>query len=425
MARAQEERTSGEQRPTRPIKLGMAGLGIGGGMILSSAEHMPQVDVVAAADVRESAREAFRQRFEGKAYDSVKAMCDDPDVEVVWVATPNNMHSEHVVMAANAGKHVISEKPMALNVEECERMVEAADKNGVLLSCGHTFSLGPGPQAMNRIVKSGEMGKLCALNVWMFSDWMLKPRMPEEVDVTLGGGVIYRHGPHILDTVRLLGGGLVRSVRAQTGSWMDARPKAPGNYCAFIEFEDGTPATVSYSGYGYFNSSELTWGYGDRLYTTQEAVQVRKQLREGSFDVEAEKEAMRFLGGGGRPTQTRSGGGGAQPNRASQPSNRIANSGISFGVYLVSCERGDIRQSPGALLIYDEEGKREVPLDTQREAGNGELLEMYRALREGGKIRHDGRWGMATLELIYSIMQSGRERREIRLTHQCPAPEEG
>jgi phthalate 4,5-cis-dihydrodiol dehydrogenase len=421
MARVQEQQTTDEQRPVKPIKLGMAGLGIGGGMILASAERMPQVELFAAADVRKSALDAFQARYEGRVYDSVQALCEDPEVEVIWVATPNNLHSEHVVMACEHGKHVVSEKPMALNVEQCERMVEAADKNGVLLSCGHTFSLTAGPQAMHKVIKSGELGKLCALNVWMFSDWMLKPRMPEEIDVSMGGGVVYRHGPHILDTVRLLGGGMVRSVRAQTGSWMDSRPKAPGNYCAFIEFEDGTPATVAYSGYGYFNSSELTWGYGDRLYSTEEGAEVRKQLREGTFDVEAEKEAMRFLGGAGRATSTR-GGGGADPTRSGQGGQRPSST-IHFGVYIASCERGDIRQSPGGLLIYDDNGKREVPADTEREFGNGELLEMYRALREGGTIRHDGRWGMATLELIYSIMQSGREHREIRLTHQCPAPD--
>lgn len=425
MARMQAQDTSTGHQPIKPVKLGMVGLGIGGGMILASAERMPEVDIVAAADVRTSALDAFQARYEGRVYDSVQGLCEDPEVEVVWVASPNNLHSEHVVMAAEHGKHVISEKPMALNVEQCERMVEAAEKAGVLLSCGHTFSLTVGPQTMNNVIKSGELGKLRALNVWMFSDWMLKPRMPEEVDVRLGGGVVYRHGPHVLDTVRLLGGGMVRSVRAMTGSWMDTRPNAPGNYSAFIEFEDGTPATVAYSGYGYFNSSELTWGYGDRLYTYEEGAEVRKQLRAGSFDVEAEKEAMRFLGGGGQPTATRSGGAGNATGQTAQAIPGELGSGIHFGVYIASCDNGDIRQAPGGLYVYDDNGRREVPLEGQRETGNSELKEMYRALREGGQIRHDGRWGMATLELIQAIMQSGRDRREIRLTHQCPAPAEG
>ena len=409
MVKLEEQQSSGEKRPIKPIKLGMAGLGIGGGMILKAAERMPEVDIFAAADVRRSALDAFQARYEGRAYESVEALCADPDVEVVWVATPNHMHAEHVVMAANHGKHVVSEKPMALNVEQCEQMVEAAERNGVLLSCGHTFSLSPGIQTMRRVIKSGELGSLIALTVWLYTDWMLKPRMPEEIDVSLGGGVVYRHGPHVLDSIRLLGGGMVRSVRAQTGHWMKERPKAPGNYSAFIEFEDGTPATVTYNGYGYFNSGELTWDLGSRLYRPEEAVAVRKALRAGQFDVEAEKEAMRFIGGsGGSPVES--------------VSNREGPANISFGVYIASCEGGDIRQSPEGLLIYDDEGKREVPLIGQRVGGNGELMEMYRALREGGKILHDGRWGMATLELIEAIMRSGRERREIVLTHQCPAP---
>jgi len=407
MTTLEQQQSASEKRPVKPFKLGMAGLGIGGGMILKAAERMPEVEIFAAADLRQSARDAFQARYEARAYDSVQALCEDPDVEVIWVATPNHLHAEHAVMAADHGKHVVSEKPMALNVEQCERMVEAAERNGVLLSCGHTFSLSPGIQTMRQVIKSGELGRLISLSVWLYTDWMLKPRMPEEIDVSLGGGVVYRHGPHVLDSIRLLGGGMVRSVRAQTGSWMKERPKAPGNYSAFIEFEDGTPATVTYNGYGHFYTAELTWGLGSRLYTSEQAVATRKALRAGTFDVEAEKEAMRFIGGsGGAPTESPPSGGG----------------NISFGVYLASCERGDIRQSPEGLLIYGDDGDREIPLAGERLGGNGELMEMYRALRESGSIRHDGRWGMATLELIAAIMQSGRERREIMLTHQCPSP---
>src|SRR5207249_361516 len=139
-------------------------------------------------------------------------------------------------------------------------------------------------------------------------------------------------------------GGMARSVRAQTGSWLAERPKAPGNYSAFIEFESGLPVTVAYDGYGYFYTSELTWGLGSRLYSDEQAVQVRKQLRAGEFDVEAEKEAMRFLGGGQTSTE-------AQRVASTQPGGG-GGSAISFGVYIASCERGDIRQSPKGLLVY-------------------------------------------------------------------------
>jgi predicted dehydrogenase len=157
------------------------------------------------------------------------------------VSTPNQFHCEHVITAARGGKHVVVEKPMALSIEQCERMVEEVERHGVQLLCGHTQSFNPAIRAMRQVIKSGQLGPLRALNTWMYTDWMLRPRMPQELDLSLGGGVVYRQGPHQIDTLRLLGGGMVRSVRAQTGQWMPERP-APGYYSAFLEFEDGTPA---------------------------------------------------------------------------------------------------------------------------------------------------------------------------------------
>jgi len=379
-------------------------------MVIPTIERMPETELVAAADIRREALEGFVRRYEGRAHESVEQLCNDPDVDVIWVATPNNMHREHVVMAAEHGKHVVSEKPMALNVEQCAEMVEAAERNNVHLLCGHTYSLNPSIQAMRRIVKSGELGRLTQVANWLYSDWLLKPRMPEEVDVSLGGGVVYRHGPHIIDTIRTLGGGLVRSVRGTAGSWMAER-NCPGNFSAYLEFEDGTPATVSYSGYGYFNTSDLVWGIGDRMYSMEEAVEVRKALRSGQFDVARAKEDQREA--------TRNG---ASPNAPARPTNRPA-SGNWFGITLATCERGNIRQSPDGLLVYDDKGVHEVPVEGEMATGATELRELYDAITDGKRITHDGRWGMATLEVCVAIMQSGRERREVMLSHQCATPD--
>jgi phthalate 4,5-cis-dihydrodiol dehydrogenase len=393
--------------PRRTLKVGIAGLGVGSAMVIPTIEKMAQTELVAAADVRREALEGFVRRYEGRAYESVEQLCNDPDVDVVWVATPNNMHREHVVMAAEHGKHVVSEKPMALSVEQCEQMVNAAERNNVHLLCGHTYSLNPSIQAMRRIVKSGELGRLTAVANWLYSDWLLKPRMPEEVDVNLGGGVVYRHGPHIIDTIRTLGGGMLRSVRGMTGSWLPERGGCPGNFSAYLEFEDGTPATISYNGYGYFNTADLVWGIGDRMYSMEEAVEVRKALRAKQFDVAKAKEEQR--------ESTRSGTAGP-----GAPRSQRAATGNWFGITVVSCERGNIRQSPDGLLVYDDEGMHEVSVSGEGATGVTELNEIYAAVTEGKPISHDGRWGMATLEVCVAIMQSAKERREIMLTHQCP-----
>jgi phthalate 4,5-cis-dihydrodiol dehydrogenase len=396
--------------PKRTLKVGIAGLGVGSAMVIPTIEKMTHTELVAAADIRREALEGFARRYEGRAYESVEQLCNDPDVDVIWVATPNNMHCEHVVMAAEHGKHVVLEKPMALSVEQCEQMVNAAERNNVYLLCGHTYSLNPSIQAMRKVVKSGELGRLTAVANWLYSDWLLKPRMPEEVDVNLGGGVVYRHGPHIIDTIRTLGGGMLRSVRGMTGSWLPERGGCPGNFSAYLEFEDGAPATISYNGYGYFNTAELVWGIGDRMYSMEEAVEVRKALRAQRFDVAKAKEEQREA--------TRSGTAGPNASRGQR-----ASTGNWFGITIVSCERGNIRQSPDGLLIYDDEGMHEVPVSGEGATGVTELNEIYGAITEGKPISHDGRWGMATLEVCVAIMQSAKERREIMLTHQCSTPD--
>jgi phthalate 4,5-cis-dihydrodiol dehydrogenase len=406
MTAVQHGNTNTQGQPERVLNFGIAGLGIGSGMVLPGLMRMPIARVVAAADIRADAQEMFRDRYNGRAYDSVEKLCEDPEVDVIWVATPNDLHCEHVVMAARNGKHIVCEKPMAVSVEEARRMVDAADENGVTLVLGHPTDLGPAIAKMTAVARSGELGRVIQMGHWMYSDWLLKPRMPEEYDINRGGGVIYRHGPHIVNTIRAIGGGMVRSVRANWGAWMPERP-APGNYSAFIEFEDGTPATISYNGYGYFNTQELAWGIGDRMYSMDDAIRVRRGLRSGELDVAAAKEKQR------EETRTEA--------PATAPTTRRP-TGLSFGIHLVSCERGTLRHSQHGLLVYDDNGQRELEVEAS-ETGLPEVKELYDAVTQGIAPKNDGRWGLATLEVLIAIMQSGRERREIMLSHQCPVRE--
>lgn len=400
--------------PARTLGFGIAGLGVASTLLLPGVEKFPHARILGAVDPRDSARAAFEAKYGGRTYHSVPELCADPEVEVIWIATPNQLHCEHVVMAAEAGKHIICTKPMALSVEECETMCLAAERNGVQLLCGQTYSMSPDVQALWRAARSGELGRLIAINSWLGTDWLLKPRAPEELDESLGGGVVYRHAPHLIDTVRLLGGGMVRSVRASVGRWMPERP-CPGNFSAFLEFEDGTPATIAYNGYGYFDTSELTWGIGNRMYSDEERLPVRRALRHGEIDAAA-KEGMRF--GAGAASAASKGSG----NSAKATVGTRAHIGW-FGITVASFERGDIRQSPNGIYVYSDDGRREISVEGGRGTGLLEMKEMYECLVEGKPIGHDGRWAMATTEICKAILDSGRERREIRLAHQCRFPQ--
>ena len=368
---------------------------------------------MAGADVVQTTLDRFRERYpQARTYLSAEQLCRDPDVEAVWVSSPNRFHAEHAIMAANHGKHVVVEKPMATSLDEAGRMVEAAERNGVKLLAGHTRAFTLAIRSMRRIIELGCYGPLRALNIWAYSDWMLRPRTADELDIGQGGGIPYRQGPHQVDTVRLLGGGLLRSVRAQTGSWMRER-SIPGYYAAFLEFDNGLPATIVHNGYGYFVGAELVpWGEDKSIYTAAQRGAIRKALRAGTRDETADKQSIRI--GGTREREYFYG-------RETAPW-----APEDMGLAIASLDRADLRQSKHGLFIHDDEGKHDVDVVAPRAMGfaqrRAELEELYAAVVGGEPLWHDGRWGMATLEACLAIMQSAAERREIMLHHQVPVP---
>lgn len=396
----------------RRLKLGIVGIGVGASEILPQMEGMPGIQLVAAADINGRVLNTFEQRYGSKTYDSIEKLCADPSIEAVWISTPNRFHAPHAIIAAEHGKHVVVEKPMAISLAEAGKMIDAAEQNKVKLLCGHTQSYGPHIRTMRRIIRSGQLGKLCALHVWAYTDWMLRPRTSEELDINQGGGVPYRQGPHQIDTLRLLGGGMVRSVRGAVGQWFSGRP-IPGYYSAFMEFEDGTPASLMHNGYGYFLASELVpWGNQNSRYTEAERAAIRQGLLDNTRDENADKDDMR-IGGSKERSIFR--------DRA-KPRPWVPN---DLGILIASCEKGDIRQSEYGLYVHTDEGIKDVPLDGgDGPSRRGELEELYNAVVLGKPIRHSGPWGMATLEVCLAIMQSAKERKEVFLSHQVPAPEE-
>jgi hypothetical protein len=92
-----------------------------------------------------------------------------------------------------------------------------------------------------------------------------------------------------------------------------------------------------------------------------------------------------------------------------------------FGLTVVSCEKGDMRQSPDGIIIYGDEGKREVPIGRAMVGRQAEVNELYEAVVHGRPVFHDGRWGEATLEVCLGILKSAAERKEIFMSHQVPA----
>ncbi len=114
--------------PEKVLRLGFAGLGEAASRVLPEIAALPYIKLTAAADLRRNALETFRQDFQGEAYESIEQLCQSPNVDAVYVATPHELHAQHTLIALKNQKHVIVEKPMALTLEECEEMNSAADQ---------------------------------------------------------------------------------------------------------------------------------------------------------------------------------------------------------------------------------------------------------------------------------------------------------
>src|SRR5580704_15477862 len=364
----------------RPLGLSVIGLGMAGAVMVRAAARHPGVVLAAAADPQAGPREAFAGDFNARAYADARALVEDAAVEAVYIATPHQFHAEHAIAAAERGKHVILEKPMALTLADCDRIIAAVDRAKVHLIVGHTHAFDPAVRAMRRLIASGELGALGMIASWNYTNYLYRPRRPEELDTTQGGGILFNQVPHQIDVVRLLGGGLVKSVRAAAGALDPARP-TDGHAIAFLALADGVAASLVYGGYDFFDSDEWHDWISERG--------TRKQPAHGQA-----RRALAGRQGGEAALRTAIYAYGADADRADEPPHQP-----HFGLTIATCARGELRACADGVLIYGESGRREV------------------AIAQGpGSI---GRASVLDdLEAALAIQASAREGREIMLRYQ-------
>jgi len=383
----------------RKLRIGVAGLGRAFAVMLPTFKADPRVSLVAAADTRAEARQRFAEEFSANAYTTVEELCADPAVEVIYVATPHQWHARHAALAAQHRKHLLIEKPMALTLQECAAIIDAARGAGVHLVVGHSHSFDAPVRHLRGLIDSGRYGNARMINAINYTDYLYRPRRPEELDTALGGGAIFNQAAHQVDIVRLLGGGRVASVRAATGAWDRTRP-TEGAYAALLTFENGAFASLTYSGYGNFDSDEFQGWIGEVGQKKTPYAGPPRHRFDNQQDEVAFKNARNYGGPDFRPS--------AGQDLAHQ----------NFGTLLVSCEHADLRALPNGVMVYQNGSAQLDPLPMPKIPRVEVIDELYDAVVMGQPPLHDGAWAMATLEVLLAILQSSREKSDVRLNHQ-------
>lgn len=394
------------------LRLGVAGIGRAFSLMVPTLAGDPRVRIVAGADPRPEARARFAADFSARTFETVEAMCDDPGIDVVYISSPHQFHRPHCEAAARAGKHVLVEKPMALALDDCDAMIEACARAGVVMIVGHSHGFDRPIARTREIVAGGRFGALRMINAMQFTDFLYRPRRPEELDTAAGGGVIFNQAPHQVDNIRVIAGGLVKSVRAGAGIW-DAERPTQGAYSAFLTFDNGAFASLTYSGYAHFDSDEFCEWIGETGMPKNPARYGAARAALAGLTPAAElglKAAANY--GGARYTP---------PHGADDAASRWHQ---HFGFLIASCDGADLRPRPDGVMIYADRERRFEQLDRPGVPRAEVIDELHAAIVHGRKALHDGRWAMATMEVCYAILDSARTGREITLSRQCAPPED-
>jgi predicted dehydrogenase len=405
------------------LRLAFVGLGQG---LMRIFQNYPEIrtlpfDIVAGVDVNPDAVAKFTAELGIPGHTSFEDLCADADVDVLYISTPPELHKEQAIAGLEAGKHVLVEKPMALDLADCEEMVATADRTGRKLMVAHTHSLDLPVLKMAEIVRQGTLGELHNIHTWNFNDFNARPFPTSALRVS--HGPLLEQAPHQIDIVRKIAQRPATSVTAAT--FEDSWRGCVGGFTSLVRFGPDVAASVAFDARGFFDTSELFWWVGeggeprDPETNSKARRHLRRRFAEAGDDpvlreraLEEEKKQDSYL----RPAA-------AAPGRGADAVSAESGSAAKknqpfFGLTIVDCADGAIRQSPNGLRLYREQGVEELPLEPALRGRAAELMQMYDAVVHGAELVHDARWGMATLEVCFAMLTSSREGREVALTRQ-------
>lgn len=384
------------------LRFGICGLGFAGAVLMAPPmKQHPHATIVAACDPNAATRAAFGADYDIPTFDDLAAMLDHVELDAVYIASPHQFHCEHVVLAAGRGKHVIVEKPLTLNDDDAIRMADAVDCHRVHMVVGTSRSHDPIVGTMREIIASGQLGRLAMINAWNYTDYLYRPRRPEELDTAQGGGILFSQLPHQIDVIKTIADASVVSVRAGAGQ-LDARRPTEGHCAAFVTLSNGVFATLAYSGYDHFDSDELQfWIAESGREKKPNHGGARKLLAALAPGEEAAFKTQR-LGYGGPVARAYA----ATETTRKQP---------HFGIFIATCERGDLRPAPDGVIVYGDAGPRTVPARVGRGAfGQGDTIdELYDAVTGVRPTLRNAAFGRNTVLACLALLESSKTGREV------------
>ena len=230
------------------IGIGIIGAGSFATNHAKAIGETPGSKLVAASRRSSVELDQFTRGHHITGYSAYRDLLNDPNVDAVIVATPHQTHARISIDAAAAGKHILLEKPMATNLEDCDRIIQATHASGVTLMIGHSMQFMRSSRLAKDIVDSGELGQIIYGTGHVAKEWMTPNRRDWHLNDPIGGGMLLTVGIHYIDLLTWLNGSKVSSVRANLSTLIHDQ-KADDAGMLFLQYENGATATVTSTGF--------------------------------------------------------------------------------------------------------------------------------------------------------------------------------
>lgn len=228
------------------IRVGVVGAAFAGNLHAEGLLATGQVEIAGIVSHSEASRLQFAERWGCQPYADVPSMLSAGRVDAITLAMPNRFHLDATLAAAAAGVHVICEKPLAMNLRDADRMVEACAEAGVMLLYAEQLCFAPRYVKVRELVRSGALGDIVQVqhrerHGGPHARWFHDP-------ATSGGGVLLDMGCHGIELTRwLLGRPAVRSVHARLGIFKHTGGVVDDHALVTLEYETGTVAVIDAS----------------------------------------------------------------------------------------------------------------------------------------------------------------------------------
>lgn len=232
------------------IGVGVVGYGRAGVSHMRAAQRTAGARLIGVAESSPERRAEVGKNFDCLAVADYHDLLKRDDVQVITIALPHWLHEQAAVDAANAGKHILIEKPLAMEVDECDRINAAVAKNGVKLMVGHSQHYSPFNKLARERIQAGDIGDLIFQTVNWYKPLGLASRPAWGMDRSRGGGMLQMNGAHMIDACRWFAGKPIVAVSGRvTNDVFGDRVKADDSFLGQLRFADGKLASLAHVAY--------------------------------------------------------------------------------------------------------------------------------------------------------------------------------